>query len=163
MPQTPRLAVPLIAAGQSQKDVTHNDAVLALERLVALAVVSRSAATPPASPALGDVQIVPATGTAAWGQPAGTLMHWQGGGWLPVPPQNGQMALVLDEGLMLVHRAGWQALWPVAGLMIAGRNVLAAAPANVGPPSGGGNIDVQARAAVAAVITALQQQGILAA
>ena len=35
MPATPRLALPLIAAGQAQKDVTHNEAVLALDRLVA--------------------------------------------------------------------------------------------------------------------------------
>lgn len=162
MPQTPRLGLPLISAGQSQKDVTHNDALLALDRLVALTVVSRTAASPPANPEPGDVQIVPPAGAAAWGQPAGTLMHWQGAGWLPVPPQEGQVALLLDEAVMLVQRGGWQALWPVAGLTIAGRSVLAAAPASVAAPGGGATVDVQARAAIAAIITALQLQGILA-
>ena len=32
MPQTLRLGLPLIAAGQSQKDVTHNEAVLRVPR-----------------------------------------------------------------------------------------------------------------------------------
>ena len=162
MPQTPRLALPLLAAGQSQKDVTHNDALLALDRLVAVAAASRSRASPPAAPAIGEVQIVPDAGIAAWGQPAGTLMHWQGAGWLAVPPRDGQIVLVADEAIMLVHRGSWQALWPVAGLAIAGRTVLAAAPVVVAAPTGGATVDVQARTAIATLIAALQQQGILA-
>ncbi len=161
MPQTPRLALPLISAGQSQKDVTHNDAVLALDRLVALRAASRSEAVPPASAAIGDVQIVPATGAAAWGQPAGTLMHWQGDGWLPEGPRDGQMVLVADENVMLVHRGGWQDLWPVAGLTVGGRALLAAPAVAMLPPTGGGTVDAQARAAIADLIVILQQQGIL--
>ncbi len=162
MPTSARLALPLLAAGQAQKDVTHNEAVLALERLVALRVVSRSASGPPASPAAGDCHIVAATAAAAWGQPAGQLMHWQGSGWLAETPHDGQIALVADTGIMLVHHGGWQDHWPVAGLAIAGRNVLAAPPATVAPATGGSVIDAEARAVLAALIAALQGQGLLA-
>lgn len=163
MPATPRLALPLIAAGQTQKDVTHNEAVLAIDRLLVLAVASRSTATPHAAPAPGTCHIVPAAGAAAWGQPAGTLMHWLGdAGWLAVPPREGQTALVADEGVMLVYRGGWQADWPVAGLAIGGRSVLAANPVAIAPPGGGTVVDVEARAAIAALISALRQMGILA-
>jgi hypothetical protein len=65
MPATPRLALPLIAAGQAQKDVTHNEAVLALDRLVALVVVSRSLTAPPTAPQPGFSHIVPISGGAA--------------------------------------------------------------------------------------------------
>jgi hypothetical protein len=162
MPMTPRLGLPLLTAGQSQKDVTHNDAVLALDRLVALVVVSRGATTPPAVPAAGDVFIVPSQGSSAWELPAGTLAHWQGSGWLGEPPRDGQLALVADEGLMVVHRSGWQDAWPVASLNVGGRAVLAVSPATVTAPDGGSTIDVQARAAIAELVIALQQQGLLA-
>lgn len=161
MPETPRLALPLLAAGQTQKDVTHNEAVLALDRLVALVVISRTAAAPPAAPQVGDCYIVPVASAAAWGHPAGTLLHWPGSAWLAEAPRGGQIVLVADEGLMLVHRAGWQANWPVAGLAIAGRAVLAAPPISVAPPSGGTTVDSEARATLAAMLNALRQQGIM--
>ncbi len=162
MPITPRLALPLLAAGQSQKDVTHNEAVLALDRLVALVVESRTAAEPPADPAVGSAFIVPAAGVAAWGQPAGTLMHWQSSGWLAEAPRDGQTALVADEGVLLVHRGSWQDALPVAALSIGGRIVLGMPPAVIALPSGGSTVDVQARAAIADLLIALQQQGVLA-
>jgi hypothetical protein len=162
MPQSPRLALPLIAAGQSQKDVTHNEALLALDRMVALTVVSRSQPVPPVDPLPGDMHIVPAIGASAWAQPAGALVQWQGTDWLAIVPPEGQIALVADEGVMLVQRSGWQAHWPVSGLAIAGRTVLAGAPAHIEAPVGGVTVDTEARATVAALVAALQEQGILA-
>ncbi|MBU6167356.1 MAG: DUF2793 domain-containing protein [Alphaproteobacteria bacterium] len=162
MPQTDRLALPLIAAGQAQKDVTHNEALFRLEQLVALAVVSRSTVAPPAAPLPGDCHIVPAAGAAAWGSAAGNLMIWQGNGWQAVAPVAGQIALVRDEAIMLVHDGGWQAGWPVAGLRIGGRSLLQAAPASIAPPTGGSSVDAEARTALSALIAALQAQGLLA-
>lgn len=161
MTQTPRLALPLLAAGQSQKDVTHNEALLALDRLVALTVASRTLPTPPPSPAAGQCHIVPAAGAAAWGAAAGSLACWQGSGWLIQTPRDGQTALVADEGLMLVYRGAWQAFWPVAGLSIGGRSVLSAAPATLSAPSGGSTIDAEARSLLSALLTALRAQGII--
>jgi hypothetical protein len=50
MTATPRLSLPLLAAGQAQKHVTHNDALTRLDGLIHLAVASRSETTPPGSP-----------------------------------------------------------------------------------------------------------------
>ena len=149
MPETPRLALPLLAAGQGQKDVTHNDALLALDRLVALVVASRSAAIPPASPMAGECHIVPATGAAAWAHPAGTLMHWQDSAWLAQTPRDGQSVLVADDAVVLVHAGNWQLL----------RRVDAAAAPVL--PSGGATVDSEVRSAFAELVTALQQQGLL--
>lgn len=162
MPQTPRLALPLLAAGQTQKDVTHNDAILAIDRLAALVVVSRTVLVPPAAPLAGQCWIVPAAGAAAWGYPAGTMLHWQADGWWAEPARTGQLAYLADEALMLVQAGGWQAQWPVAGLMIGGRAVLVAPPATIALPSGGTMIDTEARNAIAAILAALQAQAVLA-
>jgi len=149
MPETPRLALPLLAAGQGQKDVTHNEALLALDRLVALVVASRSATAPPTSPMAGECHIVPAMSAAAWGQPAGTLMHRQGSAWLAQTPRDGQMVLVADDAVVLVHAGTWQLL----------RRVNASVAPDL--PSGGATVDSEARSAFAEIVTALQQQGLL--
>ena len=161
MPATPRLALPLIAAGQAQKDVTHNEAVLALDRLVALVVVSRSLTAPPTAPQPGFCHIVPISGGSAWGHPAGTLMYWEDSGWLAASPRDGQVVLVDDEDVMLVRKGDWQAKLPTLGLSINGRTLLAATPAMITLPSGGGTVDSEARATLATLLTALQQQGII--
>ena len=65
MQTSPHLQLPLLAAAQAQKHVTHNEAILALDALVHLSVSSRAVADPPpsaedrarfivASPAAGD-------------------------------------------------------------------------------------------------------------
>jgi hypothetical protein len=162
MPQSTRLALPLLAAGQAQKDVTHNEALLRLDRLVALAVVSRAAAGPSLDPVVGDCHIVAPAAAAAWGQPAGTLMHWQGNGWLPESPVDGQIVLVQDEAIMLLYRAGWQPQLPVAGLIVNGQPMLQGVPAGIANPAGGTIIDTEARTTLAALITALQAHGLLA-
>jgi hypothetical protein len=161
MPETPRLALPLIASGQAQKDVTHNEAVLALDRLVALVVASRSLTVPPATPQPGACYIVPNAGGVAWGYPAGSLMYWQDSGWLAASPRDGQIVLVADEEVMLVRKGDWQSKWPTLGLSINGRTLLAATPAMIALPSGGGTVDSEARATLAALLAALQQQGII--
>jgi hypothetical protein len=116
---------------------------------------------PPVAASVGEIQIVPAGAAAAWGHPEGTLVQWQGAGWQPDVPRDGQLALVHDEQRMLVYSQGWQALFPVGGLQIGGRAVLAAAPAEVVPPTGGTTVDSEARAALAALIAALIGQGLL--
>jgi hypothetical protein len=163
MPNTPRLGIPLIASGQTQKDITHNEAILALDRIVALGVVSRSVTAPPSSVQSGSVYIVPASEGEAWGQPPGTMMQWQGSGWLAVAARAGQLALVVDEGIVLMFRQDWQSFWPVKGLEVAGRAVLGATPTNIPLPSGGSTMDTQARAAIAAIVSLLVQQGIASA
>ena len=65
MSDTPRLRLPLIAAAQAQKHVTHNEALRLLYALVQLAVIDRATAAPPAAPTEGDCHIVAAGATGA--------------------------------------------------------------------------------------------------
>ena len=88
-------------------------------------------------------------------------MYWQGSGWLAASPRDGQVVLVDDEEAMLVCKGDWQAKWPTLGLSINGRTLLAATPAIITLPSGGGTVDSEARATLATLLAALRQLGII--
>ena len=65
MTDTTHLALPLIAAAQAQKHVTHNEALRSLDALVMLSVDDRDLSAPPGSPTEGARYLVKATGTGA--------------------------------------------------------------------------------------------------
>ena len=86
MAETPNLGLPYLLAAQSQKHVTHNDAIRALDALVQIAVLDRSLAAPPASPADGDRYIVDSSPTGAWAGQASNIAAYQDGAWMFYPP-----------------------------------------------------------------------------
>ena len=87
MADTIRLGLPLLAAAQAQKHVTHNDALLLLDGLVHLAVSARGVGTPPASPAEGDRVIVGGTPTGAFAGEAGRVAAFDDGAWRFLQPR----------------------------------------------------------------------------
>ena len=101
---TPRLGLPYLAAAQAQKHVTYNEAAALLDALLQTAVLSRSTAAQPGSPADGDLYILPgsATGSAWAGKPAGTLMRFEAGAWSSIPLADGLLAYVADEDTFVV-------------------------------------------------------------
>jgi len=105
MTTTPHLALPLIAAAQAQKHVTHNEALFAVDALLHCAVNDKDLAVPPASPAEGDRYIVGGAATGAWAGKTGQVAARQDGVWRFYPPQAGWIAFVVDE-LQLYHFNG---------------------------------------------------------
>ena len=97
MPDTPNLALPLIAAAQAQKHVTHNEALLAIDALVHCAIKDKDLAAPPAAPAEGDRYIVAASPTGAWAGKAGMIAAWQDGVWRFYAAKAGMIAFAVDE------------------------------------------------------------------
>lgn len=97
MSDTPRLGLPLLAAGQAQKHVTHNDALMRLDALVHLVVASRTQTVPPASPAETSAYIVPAGGTGVFAGHQDELAIFEDGAWNFLPPRAGWQAWVTDE------------------------------------------------------------------
>jgi hypothetical protein len=97
MTDTPRLTLPLLAAGQAQKHVTHNDALTRLDALIHLAVQSRTQATPPSSPGALAAFIVPAGGTGVFAGRQDELAIFEDGGWSFLEPRAGWQAWVEDE------------------------------------------------------------------
>ena len=71
---TERHQLPLLQSGQSQKEVTHNEALVRLDALLHLAVESRTASVPLVSPTLGATWIVAVGAAGDWsGQMGGSL------------------------------------------------------------------------------------------
>ena len=102
MDTTPNLSLPYIAAAQSQKHVTHNEALRALDALVQLVVADRALAAAPATPSEGERHIVGAAPTGAWSGHADAVAAWQDGAWMFYAPQPGWLAWVNSENAIVV-------------------------------------------------------------
>ena len=95
MAETSNFRLPLLAAGQAQKHVTVNEALVRLDALATGVCESATTLTAPALAAEGTVYIVPTGGT--WPADAGALCVWLNGGWLTVAPAEGWRVWVRDE------------------------------------------------------------------
>ncbi|MFT4097193.1 MAG: DUF2793 domain-containing protein [Rhodoblastus sp.] len=102
MSNSTRLALPFIDAAQSQKHVTHNEALIDLDALVHLSVKSRSIAAPPGSPAEGDRYLVPTGATGAFSGRVNAVAAFDNGGWAFLSPRAGWRLYVESEGLFLM-------------------------------------------------------------
>jgi hypothetical protein len=108
---TPNLGLPYIMAAQSQKHVTHNEAIRALDALVQLAVLDRDLAAPPVSPAEGARYIVGGSPTGAWSGHTDEVAAYQDGAWMLYAPVEGWIAWIADEDVAVVwDGTTWSAL-----------------------------------------------------
>lgn len=94
------LSLPLILPAQAQKHVTHNEALVALDLIVQLAVINRVLTAPPALPSVGDRHIVAAGATGAWAGQAGRIAMYHETGWQFTQPLPGWQAYVMAESQM---------------------------------------------------------------
>lgn len=109
--QTPNLSLPYIMAAQSQKHVTHNEALRKLDTIVQLTVVDRDLSSPPTSPAEGDRFIVGPSASGTWASHADHVAVWQDGAWEFHVPIEGWLAWVADENSLVGYDGGaWVAV-----------------------------------------------------
>ena len=106
MSDSPNLALPFLAAGQAQKHVTLNEALMMLDALVQCAVESRTLAAPPLDPADGQRFVVAGSGAGDWAGQGGTIAVYADGGWRFITPRDGWQAFVRDEGVVLNFLGG---------------------------------------------------------
>lgn len=139
---TPRFAIPLLFAGQSQKEFSVNEAHALADALLH-AACEGEAASPPGTPIEGEAWLVASGATGDWAGEDGKLACRQMGNWLMTAPSDGMRLFDRSTGQMLLYRGGWQR------------------PATPSLPSGGGVIDTEARTAIADLITALADAGVL--
>lgn len=134
--------LPLLFAGQAQKELTVNEALSRVDALLH-PVVEGEADTPPASPAAGECWLVGASPTGIWSGHAAALACFTAGVWIFSEPREGMRVFDSSAGQSLLYRGGWAA---------------ATTPAE---PIGGTTIDAEARTAITGLITALAAAGIL--
>ncbi len=143
---TARLALPLIAPGQAQKELTHNEALTLIDAVVQATVQAVGVDTPPAAPGEGAAWIVGAAPTGTWATHADALAAWTAGGWRFVAAREGLAVWDAGGATVARYRGGaWRQATAVAA------------------PAGGNVIDTEARAALVALLSVLRGQGILGA
>lgn len=164
MSETDRWSWPLLDAGQAQKEMTHNEALAAIDLLLGATVVAVGVDTPPTDPAAGQCWIVGAAPMGAWAGHPGALAGWTGGGWRFVAPREGLAAWSLAEGCAATFTGGQWRIGRVAGtaLVIGGKTVVGAQRPAIALPDGGPTVDSQARAVLGQVVAAMTAHGLIA-
>lgn len=141
---SPRLGLPLLYVGQSQKEATVNELAARVDMLTCLAIEGEMP-SPPASAAEGQSWLVAANPTGEWSGQAGKIAALQGGNWLFAAPFAGLRMLDKSTGQEVRFTTGWK------------RTVRPALP------SGGAIVDSEARSAIAALVSVLSAAGIVPA
>ena len=109
MSTTPHLALPLLAAAQAQKHVTHNEALVALDALVHLSVKERDRNNPPATPTEGDRYLVGSAGIGAFAGHNDEIALFDLGIWRFFQPNPGWRAYVeADETIVVFNGMLWR-------------------------------------------------------
>lgn len=164
METTERLGLPLLAPGQAQKELLHNEALQLLEVVTAAAVEEPPRNDPPSAPATGACYLVGSSPSADWLQYPGHLATYTAAGWRFVPPVPGMAALVKSSGLLAAYGSqGWETgAVRAQRLLIDGVQVVGSRGAAIGDPAGGTAVDAEARAAVVQILTALRTHGLIA-
>lgn len=142
--QTSRFDLPLLFAGQAQKELFVNEMACRIDCLLHPAIEGISS-NPPVNAIDGQAWIVGQSATGSWTGKEHNLACLQGGNWLYFDPAPGMRAFDKSLGQDLVYRGNW---------------VSALTPAI---PSGGTTIDTQARAAIEEIVAALIGYGIFSA
>lgn len=140
---SPRFGLPLLFAGQSQKEVFVNEAHALADALLHPAIEGE-ADDPPATPAEGESWLVGGSPTGAWAEYAGALASFQAGGWIFAAPRDGMRVLDRATGQDIRYLGGWQR------------------PTAPAEPSGGTTVDTEARSAISSLLAALAAAGLLA-
>jgi hypothetical protein len=103
--QTLNLALPYILPSQSQKHVTHNEALQRLDAIIQL-VITAEEATPPDPASEGTCHLVAPAATGLWAGKSGQLAFRQDGAWIFIQPQTGWRAWFEDAGRLRILEGG---------------------------------------------------------
>ena len=158
-----RLALPFLAAGQAQKEVWHNEALILLDCLVQPVVKAVAPATVPTAPVPGDCWIVGPSPSGAWAGKAQQLACWTSGGWRFVVPVAGMVCWSSADGVSVRFGAsGWEiGLVTATELRIAGNKVVGASLPGIAEPISGTTIDTESRITIGSILAALRSHGLI--
>ena len=163
MEQTARFNIPLLSAGQAQKEFTHNEALERIAALLCPVVEGDPQTAPPANPVIGTCFLVAAGGSGDWAGEEGAIACFTAGGWRFIEPVEGVTVTARSSGEPFQWRSGtWEAgITRCQEVHIGGQTVLRGRQPDVPNPAGGTVIDSESRAALAAVLGALRAHGII--
>lgn len=139
---TPRFSLPLLFAGQAQKEFFVNEAHVLIDVLMHMSVKGL-ASTPPSAPAEGECWLVDATPVGEWAGHIDSIAFFAAGAWSFLNPVPGMRVFNISQGQYHLFDGKWNASGAVA------------------IPTGGATVDIEARQTIEGLLSALQSQGIL--
>lgn len=139
---TARHSLPNLYVGQSQKELTHNEALARIDALLHPVVEAKLMAPPIGLSDSSDglCWLIGSAATGIWAGRSGQVARWSGGSWRYIKPV---------PGMTLWSASGNKRLFYIAGAWVE--------PSAINNPSGGTVIDTEARAAVVAILNHLRQ------
>jgi hypothetical protein len=163
METTPRLGLPLLVAGQMQKEIYLSEALTLADLLISGSVEGVPVAAPPANPTLGRLYRVASGASGAFFGHDQKLAGWTAGGWRFVIPAEGMRFVERSTGLELAYRDGaWTSGSSRASeVLVGGVKVVGARQAAIADPAGGTVVDSQARTAIAQILSSLRSHGLI--
>ena len=97
---TPRLSLPLLHAGQAQKEIDHNEALALIDLALHASVEAVGVNEPPEEPTEGQCWIVGSAPIGAWEGYYNALAGWTAGGWRFLVPRFGMAVTCREDGLV---------------------------------------------------------------
>jgi hypothetical protein len=160
---TSRHDLPLLAAGQAQKELFHNEALTRVDALLHASAIAMGQDVPPSAPQPGESWIVGSDPSGAWSGQADALASWTPGGWRFAKPVPGMTVwLIGDRVTTRWTGTGWEAGSVHADRVIIGAyQVVSTRQPAIADPSGGSVVDGAARSALTAILAALRQHGLI--
>lgn len=163
MTKSARLFLPLLAPGQAQKEITHNEALAQLDIITQAVVQAVGVDVPPTSPALGECWIIGPSPEGSWSGMAQHLAGWTENGWRYVQPFIGLGVWTVDEGMFARWDGGaWvTGIVSAAAISIGGEQIIGSRQPAIANPEGGGTADVEARTAIGSILDAMRAHGLI--
>jgi hypothetical protein len=140
-----RFALPYLQPGQAQKEFFHNEALTTIDALLHPVAQTIGDNIPPSTPAIGQCWIIGPSPTGAWTGHGDAIAYWSEGGWRFIAPTPGMMIWLATDGVWAREEAG---AWAVS--------------AAIPDPAGGTIVDIEARAAINALLAAVRSHGLIA-
>lgn len=141
---TPRFSLPLLALGQAQKELFHNEAIALLEALVLPVAHAKIADPVSLLPDPGDCWVVDSGAAGEWIGHDNSLAVWTEGGWRFIPAVESMRCYLLTSQNLTLFSGGQ---WLEYGAITA--------------PAGGAIVDSEARSAIIEILDALNLFGLI--
>jgi len=144
--QTGRHRLPLLAVSQAQKEITHNEALVVIDALLHPAVEGTSSTAPVVAEGdIGRCWLIGAAATGIWATHKNEIAIYVGGGWRYIAP---------PDGMRIWNRSNKRHLFRIDEQWVE--------VPSIPHPATGSVVDVEARAALAAILQYFRLIGVLA-
>ena len=109
MEETTNLKLPLLVPNQSQKEITHNEALIIIDNILQNGIIDKDLTTPPENPNTNDMYIVGEGAIGKW-EGKDNYLAFYDNGWRFIEPREGFTFWVNDEDKLYTYNGSkWMA------------------------------------------------------